>query len=182
MGPSEAGCESSTGWTTIRWYVRGIAILRNDHSPRDLGPGPTTLAFERSEKRDLEHDDHSVISDIGPSVSRNTGGREGPREVSITNSDGTNMGRDRRTVFDSPSSASPLILQPPETAHQKSAPIPASTVSSQYVAPCEERRSVDGGVRLAGGPPGEVRAFDDEEDVRGGISTLPPEYQVYTSA
>ena len=46
-----------------------IAIICNEHSPRDLGPGPTTLAFERSEKRDLEHDDHSVVPAIGICVS-----------------------------------------------------------------------------------------------------------------
>ena len=154
----------------------------NDHSPRDLGPGPTTLAFERSEKRDLEHDDHSVVPAIGICVSGTTGEREGPREVSITNSDGTNMGRDRRTVLDSPSSVSPLILQHPQPALQKGAPIPASAVSSQYVIPWEERRSVDGGVRLAGGPADDVMAFDDQEDIRSGISTLPPEYQVYPAA
>ena len=156
-----------------------IGTICNDHSRRDLGPGPTTLAFERSEKRELEHDDHSVVSAIGICVSGTTGEREGPREVSITNSEGTNMPRDRRTVLDSPSSVSPFILQHPETAGQNGAPIPASAVSSQYVVPWEERRSVDGGVRLAGGPPGDVRAFDDEDDVRSGISTLPPAYGVY---
>ncbi|KAM5545308.1 hypothetical protein V8D89_000921 [Ganoderma adspersum] len=156
-------------------------IERHDGLP-STGPGPTTLAFERSEKQDLAHNENSGFSVIGIRVSRSTSEHEGAGEITTTNPDGTNVPRDRRTVFDSPSSAPPLILQHPEPAGQKSAPIPESVESSQYVVPCEGRRSVDGGVRLAGGPPGDVRAFDDQEDVRSGMSTLPPEYQVYPAA
>ena len=104
----------------------------------------------------------------------------------------------------SPSSASPLLamsLVPPTHAPSRSLD-PISTSVSPPRRPFDildaygepdfspggltprpvRRRSTDGGVRLAGGPPGSARrAGEQEEEARSTASTLPPLYQVHPS-
>ena len=109
--------------------------------------------------------------------------REGgeSHEISVTN-----LCPSRRTLFEL-SRSSPLADAPtvPQQARQKDAPIPTSAGPSRTVVRCgERRRSVDGGVRLAGGPLDDGwqnhSSFDDQEDMDSGVSTLPPAYRVYT--
>ena len=43
----------------------------------------------------------------------------------------------------------------------------------------DRRRSIDGGVRITGGPFGGLRQDDAEDDVRSELSAFPPSYQMY---
>ena len=108
--------------------------------------------------------------------------REGGNSHEIS---ATNLGPGRRTLFEL-SPGSPLADAPtaPQQARQKDAPTPTSAGPSRTVVRCgERRRSVDGGVRLAGGPLDDAwhndSSFDDQEDMDSGVSTLPPAYRVY---
>ena len=135
-------------------------MLSNDYSPPDLVPGPTTVAIKRSAKQDLAHDANSGHSVSIIRVSRTASSHEDAGEIITIKSGGTKVAPDRRTVFDWPPSTFPLILrQPRGTQLSNSAPHPKSAGRNRYVVPCEERRSVDGGVRLAGGSPSYVRAI-----------------------
>ena len=175
-------------------------------SPTD--PGLTALAFEASGKRDLEHDGKcrdstatSLLSlpPLAPTYvhrpaergeSRTPCERNIPHENTTTDlEDGAGMGGDRRTGFEplgSPSSASPLLPRRPRgMRNQKDSPIAPSAGTSRYLSPPDDRRrSMDGGVRLAGGPAEEVPEQEDArgDDVRSGLSTLPPAYGLYPGA
>lgn len=70
---------------------RRIGILCNDYSPRDLGPGPTTLAFERLEKQGLAHDASRGDAVRIIQVSMTASECEEAGEIGTTNSDGTNV-------------------------------------------------------------------------------------------
>ncbi|KAI1788038.1 hypothetical protein LXA43DRAFT_670403 [Ganoderma leucocontextum] len=188
---------------------------RRDHDLTPYNAGLTALASEPSEKQeqDLAHDGNSnsrgsaatSLLSLSPPVpaytqapaetrasgSSGPGERSVPHEIQTTDLDGMRMGRDRRTGFEplgSPSSASPLLARRPHGGRQqqKDSPITSSAGLSRYTSPLDERRrSVDGGVRIAGGPPGnlgqEDALGDGDDDVRSGLSTLPPSYRLYTA-
>ena len=171
-------------------------------------PGLTALAFEPSEKQErarrsdgggstatsllsLQHTAPAhphARAEIRTSWS--SGERNVPHEIRTTGLSGMAMGRDRLTGFEplgSPSSASPLLARHPRgILRHKDSPVTPSVEASRYTSPLDERRrSVDGGVRIAGGPLGGLRQDDSlgaDEDVRSGLSTLPPSYQMYPAA
>ncbi|KAM5545324.1 hypothetical protein V8D89_000937 [Ganoderma adspersum] len=185
------------------YWKEGRIRRRDDVMPYD--PSLTALAFEASAKQDLVHDDNSgssaadavlSLAESAPAYPQSTldihiskSAREDGElhEIRATNLGRTNMGSGRRTVFEpppgSPSTDAPPVLQ---QVRQKGAPTPASAGPSRYGVQCEERRrSVDGGVRLAGGPLDDARQdepYDDQEDIGSGVSTLPPVYRVYQPA
>ncbi|KAI0696755.1 hypothetical protein C8T65DRAFT_663156 [Cerioporus squamosus] len=91
----------------------------------------------------------------------------------------------------SPSAASPLVPRRYNGNHHDSlSPLTSSPVSpaSNSKRACRDtkelrRRSLDGGVRLAGGPSGNRRDADvTDVDARSAVSTLPPLYDGYTAA
>ena len=168
-------------------------------------PGLTALAFESSEKQERARDGDSRGSTVTsllslqqtapahPQVpaevrtSWSSGERSVPHEIHTTGLSGMTMGRDRLTGFEplgSPSSASPLLARHPRgILRHKDSPVTPSVEASRYMSPLDERRrSIDGGVRIAGGPLGGLRPDDPsraDDDVRSGLSTLPPSYQLY---
>lgn len=113
---------------------------------------------------------------VGARVSESSSECTVPREVRTTD---LKLDRDRFTGFEplnSSSSTDPLI--PREQSNHSTIP---SAASNRYPSPRQERRrSVDGGVRLAGGLPGQEdpTLLDDR---RSSISTLPPAYQEHTA-
>ena len=82
----------------------------------------------------------------------------------------------------SPSVVSPLMSRLHGAQQGTYSPISPTTDWSRHRSPLEERRSMDGGVRLAGGPPRVVGGVAEDDDVRSAVSTLPPSYQLYPSA
>lgn len=151
------------------------------------------IAFEPSEKRAFAHDSSAV--DAGLSLAQSVPAYfQTMTQIHVSRGSGErgmpNMmpGCDRRTVFeplDSPSSASPLLARHPRRAvYYEGLPVTQREGSSHYVGlQGERRRSIDGGVRIAGGPlPGSSRQDDADDDIRSGLSTLPPSYQVYPVA
>ena len=93
-----------------------------------------------------------------------------------------------RTGFEplsSLSSVSPLWPQRSRGMQlQKEPPVTPGTGTSRHLSPPDERRrSVDGGVRLGGGPMEDERQDDDRgDDAHSGVSTLPPAYGLYAAA
>ncbi|PIL28496.1 hypothetical protein GSI_08534 [Ganoderma sinense ZZ0214-1] len=161
---------------------------RDSLPPHGEDPGQTTPACESSEKRDLARD-NNTNSFAADATSRSASEGGAPHEIRPSDLDGMLVGREGRTVFEptgSPSAASSLILRHPQRTRERNGHrVTLSIGSSRYVSLREERRSVDGGVRLAGGPPagvGQQDPFDDRDDVRDGMSALPPAYQVYPAA
>ena len=167
--------------------------------PSSTDPGLTAFAFKPSEKTHLEHDDSSRDSmaasrqsvpqpapayahpPLEARASGTSGERTVPHEIVTVDLEEARMGggRDRRTGFEplgSPSSASPLLpLRSPGMRHHKDSQITPSVGASRYLSSLDERRSIDGGVRLAGGP----MEGGGGDDARSGVSTLPPAYGSY---
>lgn len=133
----------------------------------------------------LAHPQSIVDTDIRMSKGSSKGGAS--HEVGTANLNGMTMCRDRRTSSDppgSPSSPSTLTPRHPQRIRQ---PNNFLVTQSHYWSPWERRRFIDGGVRLAGGPPDNFHARqedapDDRDDVQSGVSTLQPAYQVYPAA
>ncbi|KAM5530004.1 hypothetical protein V8D89_016329, partial [Ganoderma adspersum] len=191
------------GWWSCR---RQKEAKHGDLAPYD--PGLTALAFEPSEKQERARDNDSrgstatsllSLPQTAPAhqhapaeirASWSSGERSVPHDIRTTGLSGTAMGRDRLTGFEplgSPSSASPLLARHPRgILRHKGSPVTSSAGPSRYVSPLDERRrSIDGGVRIAGGPLGGSRQDDRpgaDDDVRSGLSTLPPSYQLYPAA
>ncbi|KAM5546328.1 hypothetical protein V8D89_000454 [Ganoderma adspersum] len=189
------------GLVGYRWRRRREGRVRRQGGLTPYDPGMTAIAFEPSEKRDFAHDSASSAVDEGRRLSLAQSAPAYPQtttqihihvsrgagEGGMLNEDGLVMGRDRRTVFeplDSPSSVSPLLVRHPRRRlHHEGPPVTQSAGPSRYVGLQDERRrSIDGGVRIAGGPPGSLRQDDADDDIRSGLSTLPPSYQVYPAA
>lgn len=111
-----------------------------------------------------------------------------PHELRTT--DPEEMSGDRRTGFEplcscSPSSASPLLLRRSRgMQHQKGSPITPSVGTSRHLSPVDERRrSIDGSVRLGGGPMENERQDGDRgDDAYSEVPTLPPAYGSYPAA
>ena len=76
--------------------------------------------------------------------------------------------------------SSPLIASPAQASRQRGTPFGAREYTPTGDAP--RRRSVDGGVRIAGGPARSGRVDLDALEVRSAASTLPPLYQQYSSS
>lgn len=158
---------------TVHSTQRRMVCVRRTHLAAYVivGPGLTALAF--SEKKNLAHDKNSnerlfgaqslptyLLTTTQMHVPKGAGEHGAPNEVRTSYRDGLTMNRDLRTVFEPlawPLSASPLLArQPRETLDCEDPPVTQSAGTSRYVSPLDEttrRRYMDGGVRIAGGPP-----------------------------
>ncbi|KAI0708220.1 hypothetical protein C8Q76DRAFT_799516 [Earliella scabrosa] len=76
--------------------------------------------------------------------------------------------------------SSPLIASPAQASKQRGIPFGAPEYTPTVDAP--RRRSVDGGVRIAGGPARRGGVDLDAFEVRSAASTLPPLYEQYSSS
>ena len=117
-------------------------------------------------------------------TSRSSGDRGVRHQVQVASLSGTTMGCDRLTGSEplgSPSSASAIFGQRPYgTLQHKGSTVTQSVKTSRQMSPLEDRRrSIDGGVRVTGGPFRGLRQDDAEDDVRSELSAFPPSYQMY---
>ncbi|KAI0752380.1 hypothetical protein C8Q80DRAFT_448537 [Daedaleopsis nitida] len=191
--------------------MRRAKERRESSLTKSADPGLMSLASDDSEKRMLARDSdyRTSLATTAPPYSLTDNLHRGEGRSRRESVDGTARGLGDRVqdegnceqehtelagyeALASPPSTSPLISPQRRSALSPTTSSPIaivqpreSRIPSGEVTNFGRRRSLDGGVRIAGGPPGMRRVPDpdlDEMEVRSAASTLPPLYQPYLSS